>query len=677
MDHERRRTGQFRRAMRRAPAWLERMRGYFAVHESRAFGRFLLLYVGLGVVVGAGAIAFHVAVEAAERLLLGDLAGFRPATPGGEPPLFASTTTEFRRWALLFIPAGGALLAAILVERLAPEAAGGGLDAMIRTYHAGTTPRRRVVWVKTLASALVLGSGGSAGREGPVAQIGMSLGALIARALRLTRREALTLAAAGAAAGIGALFHAPVASALVVAEILYREMELEHEVIVPSIIASIVAYSIYTVKFAWSPLFLLQGYRFESPLELGPYLILALVLAIQARWFIAFFRAVSRRFAALDLPRWLKPAIGGLGVGVIGFALPATVGTGYGILQEALDGRIAIATLLGLALLKSVTTALTVGSGGSGGVFAPAMVIGGALGGVVGHVSHTLLPALTPHPGAFVVLGMVGFFAAVSNTPISTIILITEMTGNYHMLVPAMWVCVVAYLLNRDTTLFEAQAGTRMDTRSHLDQALDLAARRFTVGDAMNNLEREAPVAVHPDTPLGELRTLFAQSHHAAFPVVDDDGRLVGVVDEPALREAVVEAGLDDLVVAADLIGDTPTLLPDEPLRDAMDKLVGTHHDELVVVDPEDNAVVLGTLSRRDVVAFFDEGIHRADEEEPTQRATVLEVLGSLVTDARDALRPEAEAEKLEQAPELPTLGGSAAASPRDAEGRESPKEPT
>jgi CIC family chloride channel protein len=640
MDSERRRTGQFRRAMRRAPAWLERMRGYFAVHESRAFGRFLLLYVGLGVLVGGIAIGFHVAVEAAERLLLGEVAGFRPAAPGGEEPLLAAAATEFRRWALLLVPALGALVAAILVERLAPEAAGGGINAMIRAYHEGAAPRRRVIWVKTVASALVLGSGGSAGREGPVAQIGMSVGSVVARALQLTRREALTLAAAGAAAGIGALFHAPVASALVIAEILYREMELEHEVIVPSLIASIVAYSIYTIKFAWSPLFLLQGYRFESPLELGPYLVLALVLAIQARWFIAFYHAVDSWFTNLALPRWLKPALGGLGVGVIGFALPATIGTGYGILQGALDGNIAIATLLGLALLKSVTTALTVGSGGSGGVFAPAMVIGGALGGVVGHASHELLPALTPQPGAFVVLGMAGFFAAVSNTPLSTIILVSEMTGNYQMLVPAMWVCIVAYLLGRDTTIFEAQAGSRMDTRGHLNDALDQASRRFTVGDAMNNVEHEAPIAVHPDTPLGELRTLFAESHHAVFPVVDDDGRLVGVVDEPALREAVASPDLDDLVVAADLIGDTPTLLPDEPLRDAMEKLVTGHHDELVVVDPDDAAVVIGTLSRRDVVAFFEEGIQGQQEPAPA-RVGVLDVLGSLVVDARDALRPE------------------------------------
>lgn len=623
----------------RAMKLLERGRAFYQVHDSRAFGRFLLLYVGLGVLVGVFAILFHVAVEAAEWALLGQLAGVRPATPGGEAPLFPATGVEPRTWMLLFVPSIAALLAGILVDRYAPEAAGGGLNSVIRAYHAGESPRRRVVWIKTLASALVLGGGGSAGREGPVAQIGMSVGAIVGHALRLSRREVLTLSAAGAAAGIGALFHAPVASALVVAEILYREMELEHEVIVPAIIASIVAYSIYTIKFAWSPLFLLQGYRFESPLELGPYLVLAVLLALQARWFTAFYARVTDFFTRMNAPRWSKPAIGGLGVGLIAWLLPATIGTGYGILQEAFDGRIAIMTLLGLAMLKGVTTALTVGSGGSGGVFAPSMVIGGAIGGVVGSVSHEIVPTIATNPGAFVVLGMVGFFSAVSNTPLSTIILVTEMTGNYHMLVPAMWVCVIAYLLNRDTTLFQAQVPTRMDVPSHLREALDSAARRFTVADAMANEEHEFATSVTPSTTLAELRALFGSSHHSAFAVVDEDGRLVGVVDGAALREAIVEGGLDDLIVAADLIGDTPTLHPGEALRDAMDKLVASHHDELIVVDSLDAGVVLGTLSRRDVVAFFDEGFEKADRQGADDaRPSVLSVLGGLITDARVAM---------------------------------------
>jgi CBS domain-containing protein len=202
-----------------------------------------------------------------------------------------------------------------------------------------------------------------------------------------------------------------------------------------------------------------------------------------------------------------------------------------------------------------------------------------------------------------------------------------------------MWVCVIAYLLNRDTSLFEAQAATRMDTRAHLLDALGVAARRFCVADAMQNAEHEAPIAVHPETPLGELRALFGASHHAAFPVVDDDARLLGVIDEDALREAVVEDGLDQLVVAADLIGATPTLSPAEPLRTALDKLVAGHHDELVVVDPEDATRVVGTLSRRDVVAFFEAGLRGGEDAGQDGQVGVLEALGSLVVDARASMR--------------------------------------
>ena len=633
-------SSPLRTRISRGAAFWERTANYFRVHDSRAFGRLMLLYVALGVLVGGVAILFHIAVEAAEHFLLGGLAGFHPASPGGESPLFEPTHSEFRRWVLIVLPAAGALVSGLLVERFAPEAAGGGINALIRAYHEGAHIRRRVVWVKTVASALVLGSGGSAGREGPVAQVGLSVGALVARALRLDRRETLTLAAAGAAAGIGAIFHAPVASALLVAEILYREMELEHEVIVPALIASIVSYSIYTIKFAWSPLFVLHGYTFENPLELGPYLVLALVLGIQARWFTSFFQAVSNWFLQLKVPTGVKPAIGGLGVGLIGYLLPQSVGTGYGILQGALDGNIDLGILLGLALLKIVTTTLTVGSGGSGGDFGPSIVIGGALGGVVGGATVFLFPGLGANPSAFVVLGMVGFFSAVSNAPISTIILVTEMTGNYHMLVPAMWVCVIAYLLTRDISIFDAQRATRMDAPGHLTEALDGAARRYSVADAIQNREHEDPVSVHPDTSIGELRSLFGQSHHSVFPVVDDEGYLVGVVGDASLREAVVDGDLDGLVVAADLVEAAPTLRLDEPLRQAMDKLVTSHQDELVIVDAADERVVVGTLSRRDVVAFFDEGLQQAERDgaagaPPT---SVLEVLGSLVVDARAAL---------------------------------------
>ena len=595
--------------LRRMQEPLRRMQEPLHLQESREVGRVLMIYVGLGLIVGVAAIVFHITVEAFEQALLVQIGGYDPGRAGGEVPMFDTEALALRRPALLVLPAIGALAAGLLVHRFAPEATGAGLDAVISAYHRGALMRRRVMWVKTLASALVLGSGGSAGREGPVAQVGAAVGSVMAKGLKLSRQERHVLCAAGAAAGIGAVFHAPIAAALLMAEVVYKEMELEHEVIVPGLIASIVAYSIYTIKFAWNPLFVVAGYRFQSPVELVPYLALALCLALAARAFVAFFVGVRTRFSASRAPPWLRPAIGGLGVGVIGALIPATMGSGYGVIQNMIDGHLEIGLLAALAVGKILTTSLTVGSGGSGGLFAPSMVIGGVVGGVVGMLSIGMVPSLGMQSGAFIVIGMAGFFSAVSQAPLATIILVTEMTGNYHLLVPAMWVCVIAFLLTKDVSLFASQRLTRMDSREHLSEALDAATQRVTVAAVMNNIEHEAVMTVRPDTPLVELRELYAHSHHATFPVVDEEGRLLGMIDDGMLRGLLAEPDLDFAVVAADLVTQQPTLTPDEPLRRALDKLVDSHHEELAVVDAEDRERIVGMLSRRDVVAFMEERV--------------------------------------------------------------------
>ncbi len=598
--------------------FLRIVQAWFHLEDSRDFGRMLFLYVGLGIVVGLFAIVFHWAVAGAEFLFLDLMAGYRPATPGGEHLLIKPSSTPFNPWLLAVMPALGATLSAILVRTFAPEAWGAGTPAVIQGYHSGGIVRRRVTWVKTIASALVIGTGGSAGREGPIAQVGSALGSVVARLLKLAPAERRTLVAAGAAAGIGALFHAPVASALFIAEILYRRMELEHEVIVPGLIASIVAYSVYSTVFSWSPLFHINAFSFDSPLELGPYIVLAIFLALSARVFARMYYAIEHRFDRMRGPMWLRPALGGLGVGAIGFVEPDTLGAGYGILQNAIDGQIGLWALLALGLGKMLTTGLTIGSGASGGKFAPSLVIGGALGGFVGTATAGVLPGLGMDPGAFVVMGMAGFFAAVSNAPISVIILVSEMTGNYHMLVPAMWVCIIAWLLTADVSLFAGQRETRLDSQVHLAEAVEGAAKRLKVRDAVDNVEHERLVTVHVDTSLAELRVRFARTHHSTFPVVDAAGVLVGVIDDEALREAVQDVGLDHLIVAADLMIVQPTLKLDESLHSALHKLVSTHHDELLIVDDVDPNRLVGTLSRRDVVAFLDERIQergRADAE--------------------------------------------------------------
>ncbi|RJP64893.1 MAG: chloride channel protein, partial [Candidatus Abyssobacteria bacterium SURF_17] len=350
----------------------------------RRVGRLLILCGLVGVVAGLGAIAFYWMLEFTKHYALGAIAGYYPPGPGGEAPLFPEGSVPFHRWMLLFIPAVGGLVSGLIVYTFAPEAEGHGTDAAISAYHFKRGEiRGRIPLIKTIASAITIGTGGSGGREGPIAQIGAGFGSLLGKVLRLSTHERRILMAAGMSAGIGAIFHAPLAGALFAAEVLYKEMDLEYEVIVPAIISSVIAYAVFAVRFGWNPLFQTPGFVFENPAQLIPYFFLALVVAGGAALFIQIFYGVRDYFRTIPVPNHIKPAIGGLIVGVIGFFLPDALGTGYGVVQEAFAGRPGILLLVAIAFAKMLTTSFSIATGGSGGVFGPSVVIGGALGGAI------------------------------------------------------------------------------------------------------------------------------------------------------------------------------------------------------------------------------------------------------------------------------------------------------
>jgi CIC family chloride channel protein len=389
--------------------------------------------------------------------------------------------------------------------------------------------------------------------------------------------------------------------------VLYKEMDMEYEVIVPAIISSVIAYAVFATRFGWNPLFQTPGFVFQNPSELIPYFILALVVAGSAAVFIQIFYGVRDSFLKIPLPSHVKPAIGGLIVGVIGFFLPDALGTGYGVVQEAFAGRVGGWMLLAVAGGKMLTTSFSIATGGSGGVFGPSVVIGGALGGAVGLAMQQLFPGMGIHPGAFVMVGMAGFFAAAANTPISTVIMVSEMTGNYHLLVPSMWVCIIAYLLVRRSTIYEKQLPTRMDAPSHVGEMMGGVLKRLTVADALGNGGRRPVIKVSESTTLHDLLDRFANSKQACFPIVDEEDRLVGVVDGRDLRHTISEAGfVDQLIIAKELAENPPTLTPREDLYSVVHKMVASQHDELVVVDERDPQKVIGILSRSDLVAAYD-----------------------------------------------------------------------
>ena len=317
--------------------------------------------------------------------------------------------------------------------------------------------------MKIVASALTLGTGGSGGREGPIAQTGAGFGSFLGGVLRLRPAERRILMAAGMGAGIAAIFRAPLAGALFAAEVLYRSPDFESEVIIPAALASVIAYCTFGSVYGWTPLFILTPevidvLTFDNPLQLAPYTLLALAMVVLAMIYTRSFYLLGYLFRRLPIRPHFRPAIGALLSGMLGVGLYylfderqqvlAVLSFGYGVLQEAMtisptseSSLLLAAILLAVALGKILTTGLTIGSGGSGGVFGPSMVIGGAGGGALGIVLHRIWPALAPHPATFVVIGMAGFFAAAAKTPFSTLVMVSELTGNYNLLLPTLWVC--------------------------------------------------------------------------------------------------------------------------------------------------------------------------------------------------------------------------------------------
>ena len=334
--------------------------------------------------------------------------------------------------------------------------------------------------MKSVASVLTVSLGGSAGYEGPVTLLGAACGRVVTRLLHLDRRAARILLAAGVGAGIAALFRAPLAGAIFGAEIFYSSSDLEYEALLPSFAASTLSYTVFACFWGWDPLFTMPAEHFEKGLHLLPYFGLALVITFGARFYIAFFRWMESVFRRFQAPVWLKAAMGGLAVGLIALVCPFVHGAGYGLVDSCFASasglvvshhgwwRMAPLCCVAFFFLKVVATSFTVGSGGSGGVFAPALVCGCALGLGTGLWYQDVLPSWTGIvPAEFALVGMAGFLASTIRVPITSIVMVAEISGNHELLMPAMWVCGVAFWLNNGWSLYRSQVHDRESSPIH------------------------------------------------------------------------------------------------------------------------------------------------------------------------------------------------------------------
>jgi CIC family chloride channel protein len=421
------------------------------------------------------ALAFDFLVDLAQRLLLVRIGGYSPPGTGQLAP-HAVIPPFAARWWFPVVTTLGGLLSGFLVFTLAPEAEGHGTDAAVAAFHEGRSElRNRIPFIKGVASALTIGSGGVAGREGPTAQIAAGLGAIFGRLLRLRGEDRRILLLASMAAGLAAVFRAPLGMAIFAVEILYSDMVFESEALIYTVISAVTAYALHGFFVGWSPIFAIPlGLTFRDPLSLLGFAALGVLAGIFGAILPALFYGVRDLFHKIPGPPHWKPALGGLLVGLLGMAVPQILGSGYGWVELAMAGKLTLGMMALILLLKAPAMSLTIGSGGSGGVFGPTVTMGALLGGVVGAGLAALFPDLHVVPAGFVVVGMAAIFSGAARTPISTLIMVTEMTGGYGLIVPAMLANILAFITQRSLTtgrryptLYESQVAGREDSSVH------------------------------------------------------------------------------------------------------------------------------------------------------------------------------------------------------------------
>ena len=601
----------------------------FRLGSDRIRGQVRLLGLAalVGIVAGIGGIGFYLATRVVEHYALGVVAGYTPEPhPGGEPSLawLPPVTHSLHPWLLLLIPAIGGLLSGVIVFTLAPEAEGHGTDAVIDAYHNKQGQiRPRVPLVKIVASAITLGTGGSGGREGPIAQIGAGFGSLLSNLLHLRPAERRVLMAAGMGSGIAAIFRAPLAGTIFAAEVLYSSPEFESEVIIPTGIASVVSYCIFGMFAGWEPLFNIPDLAFSNPWQLVPYLLLALCMTLLATIYTHSFCGCKHIFDRLPIRKHLRPAIGAFLTSVVALVLfflfhqqesvLAVLAFGYSAIQGAMtqDRHAGALILLAIALGKIATTSLTIGSGGSGGVFGPSMVIGGCGGGALGIMLHDIWPTLVPHrfASAFVIVGMAGFFSAAAKTPFSTMIIVSEMTGGYALLLPSLWVCTISFILSGRQSIYSSQVEGRAYSPGHRGSFIREVLAEVRVSEFLS--PQHEFVSLKPGDSLATISQRLTETSSSVLPVVNDAGRLLGVVNLEEAYLASQSPTLGPLVLAADMmLGYIQPLTPNDTLDRAQELFIENDLLALPVVDDLQQRKVLGIARRFEIASAYLRHIH-------------------------------------------------------------------
>jgi len=576
---------------------------------------FLALVVGAG--AGVGAIIFRYLILGFTLLFSGH--NDYSATRRAAHPFFSGAANPHVAWLgpffVVLAPAVAGLIYGPLIARFAPEARGHGVpEVMLAVAERGGRISPAVAIVKSLASALCIGGGGSVGREGPIVQIGSALGSTLGQAVRVPDSRLRLLVACGAAGGISATFNAPIAGVFFGLELILRDFETEAFGVV--VLSSITAAVIGRAAFGAQAFLTLPAFHLVSYWE---YLLYAVLGVLAAAVGIGFVRVLYGLEDLADRvwhgPDWLRPGVGGLLLGLLLLALPQMYGVGYPVLQNGIRGEYVVWFLLVLLVAKAVATSLTIAIGGSGGVFAPSLFIGAMLGSAYGQVLHGIFPGAVGPAGAYGLVGMGAVFAGAARAPITAVIIIFELTGDYTIILPLMAAIVLATAiskgLSRDTiyTLKLRRRGIDI-MRGRSANLMEI----LTVADAM----RALPNGVPQSLTLNELIARFTEEECDALPVVDKDGAFRGAVTLQEVEQAVRDNALD--VVAGDLARAAPALYANQSLERALGLLVHEERSGLPVL-AADQKTVSGWVTQRDVLRAYNERLEQSLTQ-VEQRAT-------------------------------------------------------
>ncbi len=566
------------------------LRGYIRSEFMREYGKLNVLAALIGVFGAFIAIAFRWMITAFQGVFF----------VGGSP-----MDNPLGLW-IVYVPAIGAVFVGVIVYWFAPEVKGAGVADVMRGVVANRARfRARVPALKALASAITLGSGGSGGREGPIAQIGASFASAVGQRLKLTSTELRIMVACGAAGAIAATFNTPIAGAVFALELLLLEFKTRS--FIPLIISTVFATLVSRTFLGDYPTFdIIFEYRLENPYELGFYLGLGVLAGLGGVLFIKVYYRIEDGFDSISLPMYFKPVLGALFVGAIGLFYPEALGVGYDAVASVLNGSLAapsapamaIAFLVILFVLKMLATSLTLGSGGSAGLFGPSLFLGAMLGAAFGIFVNEVSPFETATYGAYAMVGMAAVFASTSRATLTAILMLFEMTSAYEIILPLMFACVVAdavsSLLSKETIYTAKLAKQGIEYVHDLSVNILESAR---VKDAMT----VDYIVVKEDTPLRKVVDMHLYTGRKGFPVVSADGRLRGVITLSDVRKAF-EGDKRDAVVKDVMTKRVVTVYPGETLQTAMEKMVLRKFGHLPVVDPNKPNRIIGMLDREAIL---------------------------------------------------------------------------